>query len=189
MLVTILMLGLALACAVIGIWAMRRPATVDDKFAARPVAAPAASQPVTELRPRPSAESAPRVPVAAAASPTTAEAPRPQTGSAPAPASPASSLAFLDFDGSLGRIHVQRTEVVIGRHTQDDIRINDVRVSRHHARLVAKRDGGFEIHNLTAVRSEPNPMQINGETREHADIADGDVVTLGGVSFTFRHAA
>jgi hypothetical protein len=96
----------------------------------------------------------------------------------------ASSLAVLEFEGEPGRVTVMRPEVVIGRHSEDDIQVRDVRVSRHHARLVARRDGGFEIHNLTAVRSEPNPMQVNGVTREHASLQDGDIVSLGGVSFT-----
>lgn len=98
-------------------------------------------------------------------------------------------LAVLMFDGALGRVAIVRPEVVIGRHSGDDIRVPDVRVSRHHAKLVAKLDGGFEIHNLTAVRSAPNPMLVNGEAKEHADIMDGDVVSLGGVNFTFRAAA
>lgn len=98
------------------------------------------------------------------------------------------TLAVLEFDAAPYNAAMTRPEIVIGRHTQDDIRIADVRVSRHHAKLVAKRGGGFEIHNLTAVRSEPNPMLVNGEAREHADIDDGDIVTLGGVSFTFRPA-
>jgi hypothetical protein len=98
-------------------------------------------------------------------------------------------VATLEFEGSLGHVTLHRGEVVIGRHSTDDVRIPDVRVSRHHARLVARSDGGFEIHNLTAVRSEPNPMLINGVDREHAKIADGDVITLGGVSFKFRQAA
>ncbi len=98
-------------------------------------------------------------------------------------------LATLEFEGPPGRVQVRRSETVIGRHSGDDIRVPDVRVSRHHARLVARGDGGFEIHNLTAVRSEPNQMLVNGESREHADVADGDVVTLGGVSFRFMLAA
>lgn len=97
-------------------------------------------------------------------------------------------VATLAFEGPPGMVPVKRGEVVIGRHSSDDVRIPDVRVSRHHARLVARVDGGFEIHNLTAVRSEPNPMLVNGASQEHADIADGDVITLGGVSFQFRLA-
>jgi hypothetical protein len=97
-------------------------------------------------------------------------------------------LATLEFESPVGYVAIRRGEVVIGRHSSDDVRIPDVRVSRHHARLVALGDGGFEIHNLTAVRSEPNPMLVNGVDREHARIDDGDVISLGGVTFTFRQA-
>lgn len=106
------------------------------------------------------------------------------TGPSVSSAPETSSLAVLEFEGEPGRVTIVRPEVVIGRHSEDDIQVRDVRVSRHHARLVARRDGGFEIHNLTAVRSEPNPMQVNGVTREHASLQDGDIVSLGGVSFT-----
>ncbi|MGE0700739.1 MAG: FHA domain-containing protein [Hyphomicrobiaceae bacterium] len=98
-------------------------------------------------------------------------------------------VAILEFGGSLGKVAIRRGETVIGRHSSDDIRVPDVRVSRHHARLVARSDGRFEIHNLTAVRSEPNPMLVNGVHREHCAVTDGDVITLGGVSFNFRQTA
>lgn len=127
-------------------------------------------------------ESRPRVPLAAATPvtvPNITVPPHPEDR----------LLATLVFDGPPGQVPVRRGELVIGRHSSDDVRIADVRVSRHHARLVARDDGGFEIHNLTSVRPEPNPMQINGADREHAEIAEGDVVTLGGVSFQFRLAA
>jgi hypothetical protein len=101
----------------------------------------------------------------------------------------APNLAVLEFDSAPWNVTLTRPEVVIGRHSQDDVRIPDVRVSRHHARLVARNDGSFDIHNLTAVRSEPNPMLVNGQECEHASISDGDVVTLGGVSFKIRMAA
>ncbi len=95
---------------------------------------------------------------------------------------------MLVFEPGLGRFPLTKGEMLIGRHSNDDIRINDVRVSRQHARLV-EAGGRFEIHNLTAVRSEPNPMLVNNVPREHATLADGDVISLGGVSFTFRTAA
>lgn len=99
------------------------------------------------------------------------------------------TLAVLEFDTAPWKVAVTRPEIVIGRHTQDDIRLTDVRVSRHHAKLFAHDDGRFEILNLTATRPEPNPMLVNGRSIERSAIADGDVVTLGGVSFTFRAAA
>jgi hypothetical protein len=93
----------------------------------------------------------------------------------------------LVFDKTYGEIPITKSELVIGRHSDDDVRINDVRVSRHHARLTSS-GSQHEIHNLTAVRSEPNPLLVNGVDREHAELKDGDVVSLGGVTFTFRAA-
>ncbi len=83
------------------------------------------------------------------------------------------------------RLPITKPEVVIGRHTGDDVRINDIRVSRHHARL-RSADGVHEIDNLTALRSEPNPILINGVEKEHSLLKEGDVVSLGGVTFTVR---
>jgi hypothetical protein len=94
-----------------------------------------------------------------------------------------SSAALVMEDGTI--IPVTEGEVFIGRHRENNIRIPDVRVSRRHARLVGTGDR-FELHNLTAVRSEPNPIVINGVEREHAELHDGDHVSLGGVRLTFR---
>ena len=93
----------------------------------------------------------------------------------------------LVFDERLGAVALEKPEVIIGRHSSDDIRVNDVRVSRHHARLL-QTDGKVEIHNQTAIRSEPNPILINGVEKEHAELHDGDRISLGGVQFTFRMA-
>jgi hypothetical protein len=95
-------------------------------------------------------------------------------------------LEFADTHG--GIIEVTSPRTVIGRHSDANIRVNDVRVSRHHALLVLGDGGTFEIHNQMADRAEPNPILINGEIREHAVLRDGDRVSLGGVSFTFRYA-
>jgi Kef-type K+ transport system membrane component KefB len=92
---------------------------------------------------------------------------------------------MLVFGNGHGSIPLLKSEVIIGRHSSDDVQINDIRVSRHHARLRAM-DGVYEIHNQTAVRSEPNPMLINGMEREHARLDDGDRISLGGIEFTFR---
>lgn len=97
--------------------------------------------------------------------------------------------ATLDFEHSLGKVVVTNPDVVIGRHKDDGIRVNDVRVSRGHARLQKLGDNVYEITNLTATRSEPNPITINGEEKDKAILKDGDVVSLNGVNFTFRNAA
>lgn len=97
--------------------------------------------------------------------------------------------ATLDFDHAIGKVAVANPDVVIGRHREDGIRVNDVRVSRGHARLQKLGDGTYEITNLTASRSEPNPITVNGSEKEKAVLKDGDVVSLNGVNFKFRNAA
>ena len=103
----------------------------------------------------------------------------------PVSAAPAATGPYLLIDEVAEPVPVTKPEVIIGRHSQDDIRLADVRVSRHHARLVQSGDG-YEIHNLTAVRSEPNSMLVNGIEKEHTPLRDGDVVSLGGVTFKFK---
>jgi pSer/pThr/pTyr-binding forkhead associated (FHA) protein len=123
------------------------------------------------------------VPVAATPAPVT-----------PLRAMPASSetagqpetLALLEFEDDPRIVSVARPRVVIGRHSDDDIRIRDVTVSRHHALLELDASGHFAIHNQTANREEPNQLLVNGVYREHTILSDGDLVTLGGVTFRFR---
>jgi len=96
------------------------------------------------------------------------------------------ALALLEFEEDPRVVSIARPRVVIGRHSDDDIRIRDVTVSRHHALLELDGNGNFAIHNQTAGRDEPNQLLVNGVYREHAILADGDLVTLGGVTFRFR---
>ncbi|MEJ1157020.1 FHA domain-containing protein [Prosthecomicrobium sp. N25] len=113
-----------------------------------------------------------------------------ERGSAPQPVitrqQPRIALAVLEFEDDPGVVSIDRPRVTIGRHSDDDIRVKDVTVSRHHAVLQLNAAGLFEIHNQTADRAEPNPMLVNGVYREHAELADGDLVTIGGVTFRFR---
>lgn len=98
------------------------------------------------------------------------------------------AFGVLDFGGGRGRIAILKGDVVIGRHSNDDIRVNNVAVSRHHARMTALPNGRFEIRNQTAVRSEPNPMLVNGQAKETAIVGPGDTVSLGGIDFRIAKA-
>jgi Kef-type K+ transport system membrane component KefB len=118
----------------------------------------------------------------AAAAEATVEAPTP----IPTPVPAGAGSALVMEDGTA--FPLAEGEEFIGRHSENDIRIPDVRVSRRHARLVGM-GGRYELHNLTAVRSEPNPILINDVEREHAVLADGDVISLGGVKLRYRAAA
>ena len=103
-------------------------------------------------------------------------------------AKPAPVLATVEFEKGLGTFQVTLPRTVIGRHSDADIRVNDIRVSRHHALLAEIGGGKFEVHNQMADRAEANPILVNGIVKEHAVLADGDKVSLGGVGFTFRYA-
>ncbi len=98
------------------------------------------------------------------------------------------AIAVVEFENGLGTFQVTQPRTVIGRHSDANIRVNDIRVSRHHALLAQVEGGKLELHNQMADRAEPNPILINGIVREHAILADGDKVSLGGVGFTFRYA-
>ncbi len=125
---------------------------------------------------------------AAATAPPIIDTAEPTVAQAPAPAK-APALATLEFAEGLGTFSVTGPTATIGRHSDDDIRINDIRVSRRHARLAQNQDGKFEIHNQTADRANANPILINGVEHEHAVLAEGDKVVLGGApEFVFRYA-
>ena len=103
-----------------------------------------------------------------------------------APAMP--TLARLEFEGERDPILVTKPTAVIGRHTSDDIRIEDVRVSRSHALLTVEKDGRARLKNQTADRAEPNPVTVNGIYQEDTEIKDGDKIGVGGFGFTYREA-
>lgn len=118
--------------------------------------------------------------------------PGPVVSQAPASAAAAATsppMARLDFEGGFS-FPVMRGAVTIGRHSEDDIQIKDIRVSRHHARLTVAHDGRFEIQNLTADRTQARPITINGVEHIKAILSEGDQVVLGGGPlFTVRYTA
>ncbi len=65
-------------------------------------------------------------------------------------------------------------EVSIGRGTNNSIVLADTSVSRRHARLVERR-GAWEIED----QGSTNGVAVNGETRDHARLAVGDVLRIG----------
>jgi ABC-type multidrug transport system ATPase subunit len=73
----------------------------------------------------------------------------------------------------------QRAPVTIGRATDNDIVIQDVLASRHHARLLST-PLGTEIHDRSI-----NGTFVNGTRVESAVLTEGDVVTIGNVDLVF----
>lgn len=68
----------------------------------------------------------------------------------------------------------------IGRDPGNDIVVDDLMVSRHHAELVAS-DGSFEIVDL----GSQNGTYVNGTKVSRVPILPGDMVSVGGTSLLF----
>ena len=68
-----------------------------------------------------------------------------------------------------------RSVVRVGRADENDLTLDDVRVSRRHAELSAS-DGGFDIRDL----GSSNGTFVNGHRVTSARLADGDLIGIGG---------
>ena len=75
-------------------------------------------------------------------------------------------------------IEVNRPDMLIGRHTEADIRLPLPDVSRRHCRLVFVEDGWqvIDLHSL-------NGIELNGEQVLQAPLAHDDQFRIGGFRF------
>jgi predicted component of type VI protein secretion system len=78
--------------------------------------------------------------------------------------------AFLDL---------RKSEMVLGRHSEADIRLALPDVSRRHCRL-AWMSGVWRVFDLQSV----NGTYVNGEPVNEATLHPGDVLQIGGFTFT-----
>lgn len=94
----------------------------------------------------------------------------------------ASSLprnAFLIVDGA-HQYELSRPVVNIGRRLDNDLVIEDPRVSRHHAQVRAIK-GRFVLFDLDSSGG----TYVNGQRRSQSILEPGDVITLAGVSLIY----
>jgi pSer/pThr/pTyr-binding forkhead associated (FHA) protein len=75
-------------------------------------------------------------------------------------------------------IEVQRPDVIVGRHTEADIRLALSDISRRHCRLVFE-NGHWRVHDLDSL----NGTFVNGERLQEASLHEGDRLQLGAFSF------
>jgi hypothetical protein len=78
-------------------------------------------------------------------------------------------------------IPLESTQLTIGRGLNNDVILEDTRVSRHHAQL-RYRARRFWIADLGST----NGTYVNGEQIAEQALRDGDVVSLGGLELTFK---
>ncbi|MER5728759.1 FHA domain-containing protein [Streptomyces sp. NPDC002138] len=71
------------------------------------------------------------------------------------------------------------TALAIGRAPENDLVLDDLVVSRHHAELRSLADGGFEITDL----GSHNGTYLNGYPVDRARLTEGDIIGIGHRSF------
>lgn len=80
-------------------------------------------------------------------------------------------------------IPLESTMLTVGRGLNNDIILEDTRVSRHHAQL-RYRSRRFWVADVGST----NGTFVNGEAIEERALNDGDVISLGGLELTFRES-
>src|SRR5712692_3765529 len=90
------------------------------------------------------------------------------------------ALVFLRGELLAVPIPLERNEVTLGRALDADVRINDARASRLHARITTERDEatGETRYSLTDLDST-NGTILNGRPVTEAFLADGDKFEVG----------
>ena len=90
------------------------------------------------------------------------------------------ALVFLRGELLAVPIPLERDEVILGRALEADVRINDSRASRLHARIFAERNEETgETSYRIADLSSTNGTLLNGLLVTEATLNDGDKITIG----------
>ncbi|HEY0385609.1 MAG TPA: GGDEF domain-containing protein [Pyrinomonadaceae bacterium] len=90
------------------------------------------------------------------------------------------ALVFLRGELMAVPIPLERDEVILGRALEADVRINDARASRLHARISILRDEatGETKYRITDLGST-NGTLVNGHAVEESILEDGDKLIIG----------
>jgi two-component system, cell cycle response regulator len=90
------------------------------------------------------------------------------------------ALVFLRGELLAVPIPLERDEVLLGRALEADVRVNDARASRLHARITTERDSqtGFARYRITDLGST-NGTTVNGQLITNTLLQDGDKIVIG----------
>ncbi len=94
---------------------------------------------------------------------------------------PPARLQFLDPSGRPCEVLLDRSQVAIGRARDNDVILDDPRVSRHHARIVV-RFGQFVVLDLGSTYG----TALNGQRVQECALRSGDALSFGGVEVYFE---
>ncbi len=160
--------------------AVQRPSTPDAAGPPPAHVAPRAAVPPPAAPPAPAAPvaRAPRAPVAREPEPTSA----PPVAAAPRRVNPA-DRPWLDVDGE--RYPLMGAITILGRDDVADIILDDPGISRRHSELRVTTDGPRFVTTIRDLGST-NGTYVNGERITSEHLQDGDRITVGRTSITFR---
>lgn len=160
--------------------AVHRPSTPDAAGPPPAHVAPRAAVPPPAAPPAPAAPvaRAPRAPVAREPEP----APAPPVAAAPRRVNPA-DRPWLDVDGE--RYPLMGAITILGRDDVADIILDDPGISRRHSELRVTTDGPRFVTTIRDLGST-NGTYVNGERITSEHLQDGDRITVGRTSITFR---
>lgn len=107
-----------------------------------------------------------------------------QTVSMPTGRAPVQGNAQLLLDTPKGKqpIPLETTIIALGRGLDNDVVLEDVRVSRHHAQLRYKARKFWVTDKGSTNGTFVNNNRVNIE----AELKDGDIISLGGMELTFK---
>jgi len=95
------------------------------------------------------------------------------------------ALVFLSGDLLAVPIPLEREEVILGRALEADVRVNDTKISRQHARITTvKEETGTERYIITDLFSR-NGTFLNGHKITREELQNGDKITIGEHIFRF----
>jgi hypothetical protein len=115
----------------------------------------------------------------------TALAGEPATSAAAPPTARWPTQAWLIGD-QLGRFELPRGQALvrIGRHDDNDVRLADRSVHRHHALLYRTHEGHYILTDLSG--RDGNGLIVNGVRRVETRLETGDTITLGNILLRFE---
>jgi FHA domain len=96
------------------------------------------------------------------------------------PHEPGRYLQLDGIDGSL-LIPIDTDVMRVGRSLAADVHLDDASVSRRHAVIVMNVSGARVLDDRST-----NGTFLNGRRVAHADLSDGDVISLGRLRMRFR---
>jgi pSer/pThr/pTyr-binding forkhead associated (FHA) protein len=97
------------------------------------------------------------------------------------------SQGWLTVEGRPGGPMALAGDIIrIGRQEDNDIRLADRLVQRHHAVIERTAGEAFTIKDISG--QDGSGVRINGEPKAEALLADGDVIELGRTRLKFENA-